>query len=185
MTAVRVGGDTVQLDALGGLLALALFFLVVFLIALFVLAIGAIVVALVSMPLLAVLPTVRLGFLSAAASLSGSRADSVTDPWPFAVYVVAVDSYGLAVLLVVATVANGLGLFEPSGSPDLGATLYGGLIAAALALVGLVAGLRLLARDRARALGEWAVFLVVVAALTLIASVVVPAALFGLFTSVW
>jgi len=175
----------VQLDALGGLFWLILFFLVVFLIALFVLAIGAVAVALVSMPLLAVLPTVRVGFLSAAASLSGSPADSVTDPWPFAVYVVAVDSYGLAVLLVVVTVANGLGLFEPSSSPDVGAVLYGLLIAAALALVGVVAGLRLLSLGRVRALGEWAVFLVVVAALTLVASFVVPAALFGIFTSFW
>ncbi|WP_348611789.1 hypothetical protein [Halobaculum rarum] len=171
-----------QLDALGGLLGLALVFLVVILIVSLVLAIGAIAVALVSLPLLTVLPTVRSGFLSAATSLSGTPADSVTEPWPLAVYVVGVDSYGLAVLLVVVIAVNGIGLFEPSSSPDVGAVLYGLLIAATLAVVVIVAGLRLLSLGRIRALGEWAVFLVVVAALTLVASFVVPAALFGLLT---
>jgi len=175
----------VQLDALGGLLGLAVLFLVVLLIVSLVLAIGAIAVALASMPLLAVLPSVRSGFLSAAASLSGSPVDSVTNPWPLAVYVVAVDSYGLAVLLVAVTAVNGIGLFDPSSSPDVGAVLYGLLIAAALAVVVVVAGLRLLSLGRVRALGEWAVFLVVVAALTLVASFVVPAALLGLFARFW
>lgn len=176
------------LESLLGILELVLLWLAVVAIVFFVIFVGGVLVAAVSLPTTVVLPTVRRHLLTLTESVTGVRPDSITD-WRFAgVYFVFVYAYGLSLILGSAWLAETL--------PAIGRLLSAGeagvsslfavvaLTAVAFAVVAAFLVVRtVVANVRLRAVGEWAVFLALVAGLTAVAAFVVPWLLFAVFDS--
>ncbi|MFC4550257.1 MULTISPECIES: hypothetical protein [Halorussus] len=159
-----------------GVLKLTLFFLVV----LFVVFVGGVLVAAVSLPILLAFPTVRRQFVAFTEDVGGTRVESTLD-WRFVgVYVLFVEIYGLALIVVAATLAEWVeryGRFVSTGTVDPLLALV------VVALVGLgvaVAARRVASREQLRVVGEWTAFLCLLAGLALVVAVVVPWLLFDL-----
>lgn len=166
------------LDAVSGLVWLILFFVAVLLIVLAVIVIGGVLVALVSLPLLYILPTVRHHFIILTEEVFSVQIDSLAN-WRFiTTYVLFIEFYGFSLLILIASLIESLPAIAgriPPGAVDLPPLLaIGGLLGA-----GLFLGLHRAARkDWFRAVVEWVVFLCLIAVLTVIAALTVPGLIF-------
>ncbi|MFC6726843.1 hypothetical protein ACFQE1_21195, partial [Halobium palmae] len=136
-----------QFGEIPGLFLLVLLFLAAVLLVFAVTVAGAVLVALVAFPALSVLPTVRRGFLALAATVANARPDSTRSVRFLAVYVLAIETLGFALLLA------GIAVFEFS-------TAYGRLLldapAARYVLLGvlLVGGIGVLVVGRRTVTGR-------------------------------
>jgi hypothetical protein len=143
------------MESLLGILELVLLWLAALAIVFGVIFVGGALVAAVSMPVTLILPTVRSHLLTLTENVTGVRPDSITD-WRFlGAYFLFVYAYGLSLILGSAWLAETL--------PAIERLLSAGR-----------AGL-----DSMFAVGEWTVFLVLVAGLTAAAAFVVPWLLFA------
>ncbi|WP_135826052.1 hypothetical protein [Halorussus ruber] len=168
-----------SLESLLVLLELVLVWLAVVAIVFGVIFVGGALVAAVSLPVTLVLPTVRCHLLALTENVTGVRPDSLTD-WRFlGAYFVFVYAYGLSLLLGSAWFAESLpatGRLLSAGGVGMNSTFaVVELAAVALAVVAALLVVRpVVANVRLRAVGEWTLFLVLVAGLTAAAAFVVP-----------
>lgn len=165
-------------EGVSGLVWLILFFVAVLLIALTVTVIGGVLVALVSLPLLYLLPTVRDHLITLAEEVFSVQIDSLGN-WRFiTTYVLFIEFYGFSLLILFASLIESLPAVAeriPPGAVDLPPLLaLGGLLGA-----GLFLGIhRAASKDWFRAVVEWMVFLGLLAVLTVIAALTVPSLIF-------
>ncbi|SFL03187.1 hypothetical protein SAMN04487950_2059 [Halogranum rubrum] len=164
-----------------------LFLLAIALVVFLVTFVGGLLVTIVSLPLLAVLPSVRQVFVGLTERLTGGSVDSLTDRWFLVVYALCIESYGFVFVICLFTFVDTYwplieGVEQWFASPTV-AGLAGAFAVVAVAVFGLLAfvGTRTVSLSTLRAVGEWAVYLVVYHVLTLVAAFGFPIALVHAF----
>ena len=158
-----------------GLLWLLLLFLVLVpLLIVAVMAFGGLLVALVSLPLLYLLPTVR-GHLVRLTNLAfGTTVDSATDWRVMVVHAFLVEAFGFTLIIGGSMVAQTLTQSSWLASRIADDPL---IPLASLALIGVAVGIAVgkrITKRRVRTAAEWSAYLVTMTGLVIVAALVVP-----------
>lgn len=152
---------------------LILFFAIALAIGFAVMVVGGVLVALASLPALYALPNVRRRVVTTTESVMSREFDSLLSPRFLLVYTLGVEVGGMALIFTAASVARALPpIYAPDGFSELAPVAAAGIVVLAVGLLAAdwLAGRRV----RARAAGEWSIFLSVVLFLIVAAFVTVP-----------